>query len=608
MISEIISKIVNNAELNIEEKTELTHFFERMQYIPAQVESLFKKSTNITTLSQITENLGDVRAGRFISANSSSTAPEPTDAGFTGSFLSGQGETFGATTYNVGGVTAGVLQAGFNNSGEFIAGAGNVKLNASGIILSALDNNLSKIKWYDGVDLVGDLQVYKNALDNHVLYANIPDGVVWTTSGNFQLDGYGILLLNGTLSKLGLKERATEPAYLADYAQLYYLNTGALKVRHKQGAVETEFTLSGGDISGTGVVGQVAEFVTNTKTLQAAKIIGPAANILTITNAAASTLAYNVSSGKTVTITATDNSSIIFTGACNLTIPTAGSVTVGLLGTIQTWTAANTFTDILTHTLTLSTPTVTTNGMVLSYTHAAGATLASGGQRGISLTQTLTGSAGAGVVTGLLFSSLNSNTGTVDALYGINGLARTNSSSGNTTLAAGVRGGVGTIGAGTITEGAAFLALPPSKTTTGNLTSTMGVWVNNQGVSGSTASYGLLIDAQSGSTTNYAIQTGAGLVTFNAAGAAQADFTAKTDNYNAIFMDTSNDSIVIMSNAAGKVGLWGVAAAVQPPAWTLSNSATLRTIDAHSLTLDNLADAFCTLVKDLSSWGAVGTA
>lgn len=68
-----------------------------------------------------------------------------------------------------------------------------------------------------------------------------------------------------------------------------------------------------GDISGTGVVGQVAEFVTNTKTLQAAKLIAPVANILTLTNAAAATLAVNVTAGKTLTFTATDS--------YNLTIP-----------------------------------------------------------------------------------------------------------------------------------------------------------------------------------------------------------------------------------------------------------------------------------------------
>lgn len=85
-----------------------------------------------------------------------------------------------------------------------------------------------------------------------------------------------------------------------------------------------------GDITGIGVVGQVAEFVTNTKTLQAAKIIGPASNILTITNAAASTLAMNVSSGKTLTFTATDN--------YTLTIPATG--TAALLGTANVFTAA----------------------------------------------------------------------------------------------------------------------------------------------------------------------------------------------------------------------------------------------------------------------------
>lgn len=98
------------------------------------------------------------------------------------------------------------------------------------------------------------------------------------------------------------------------------------------------------DISGAGVVGQVAEFVTNTKTLQAAKLIGPAANILIITNAAASTLALNITAAKTLTLTATDNSSIIFTGAGNLTIPTAGNVTAALLGTANVFTTTQTIT------------------------------------------------------------------------------------------------------------------------------------------------------------------------------------------------------------------------------------------------------------------------
>jgi hypothetical protein len=83
-----------------------------------------------------------------------------------------------------------------------------------------------------------------------------------------------------------------------------------------------------GDILGTGVVGQVAEFVTDTKTIQAAKLIAPAVNILTLTNAAASTLALAITAAKTLTLTATDN--------FNLTIPATG--TAALLATANIFT------------------------------------------------------------------------------------------------------------------------------------------------------------------------------------------------------------------------------------------------------------------------------
>ena len=61
-------------------------------------------------------------------------------------------------------------------------------------------------------------------------------------------------------------------------------------------------------------------------------IIGPAANILTITNAAPATLALAITDGKTLTLTATDD--------FNLTIPASG--TVALLGVANVFTAAQT--------------------------------------------------------------------------------------------------------------------------------------------------------------------------------------------------------------------------------------------------------------------------
>ena len=90
----------------------------------------------------------------------------------------------------------------------------------------------------------------------------------------------------------------------------------------------------GGDISGTGVAGQVAEFVTDTKTIQAAKIIGPVSNILTITNSAASTLALAITSGKTLTLTATDN--------FNLTVGSTLTLNAQPIGGLSVATAANT--------------------------------------------------------------------------------------------------------------------------------------------------------------------------------------------------------------------------------------------------------------------------
>ena len=51
---------------------------------------------------------------------------------------------------------------------------------------------------------------------------------------------------------------------------------------------------------------------------------------------------------------------------------------------------------------------------------------------------------------------------------------------------------------------------------------------------------------------------------FNETGNQYLDFRVETDNYNAIFIDASNESIVLMSNAAGKVGFFGATAIVRP--------------------------------------------
>lgn len=92
------------------------------------------------------------------------------------------------------------------------------------------------------------------------------------------------------------------------------------------GGATTLHTHAGGsgDVIDSGiVVGQLTKGVTDSKHITAAAIIPPATNILTLTNAAASTLALNITSAKTLTLTAADN--------YTLTVPATG--TAALLAT-----------------------------------------------------------------------------------------------------------------------------------------------------------------------------------------------------------------------------------------------------------------------------------
>jgi hypothetical protein len=84
-----------------------------------------------------------------------------------------------------------------------------------------------------------------------------------------------------------------------------------------------------GDVLDSGiVVGQLTKGVTDSKHITAAAIIPPASNILTLTNAAASTLGLAITAGKTLTLTST--------GDFNLTVPATG--TAALLATANVFT------------------------------------------------------------------------------------------------------------------------------------------------------------------------------------------------------------------------------------------------------------------------------
>lgn len=107
------------------------------------------------------------------------------------------------------------------------------------------------------------------------------------------------------------------------------------------GATTLHSHAGGGDISGTGVVGQVAEFVTNTKTLQAAKLIGPTGAILTLINANAKSITFPGSTNDTVAMLATAN---VFT-ATNTFQPTTPGNGLIVKSATQNTIAVNTSTQ-----------------------------------------------------------------------------------------------------------------------------------------------------------------------------------------------------------------------------------------------------------------------
>lgn len=125
MEKRILEKLATNETLNSRERLVLFDWFS---------ENAAKK---ITRLSQISYNAGDLVAGRFIAPAPNIRSTEPTDTTFTGSFMSGKGETFGGAIYNTGGVNLGTLQWGAKQTdGKLYAGAGNVVIDVTGVYIA----------------------------------------------------------------------------------------------------------------------------------------------------------------------------------------------------------------------------------------------------------------------------------------------------------------------------------------------------------------------------------------------------------------------------------------------------------------------------------------
>jgi hypothetical protein len=214
---------------------------------------------------------------------------------------------------------------------------------------------------------------------------------------------------------------------------------------------------------------------------------------------------------------------------------------------------------------------------------------------------------------GLNFLITNNNVGTISTAYPVSAILN-NQKAGLVTDAVSLRGRLINSGDGTVTTAyGTYGAI--TNTGAGTIVTAYGIYsLITKSAGAITNAYGMYIyPVTHGTTLNYAIYTNAGLnllgdqlsvlgsadriqlilrgnatqitnsfelqkstaavqisfdnnggAIFNEAGNAAGDHRIESDTYDALFVDASNDSVMVMSNVAGKVGFYGIPAIVQP--------------------------------------------
>ncbi len=229
MIADIMKKVIARQDLTDDERNELVAWFERAEPAPSLLETMFKGASRITSAAQITDGvMGIMVAGKFIALAPGVLTVLPTDTGFTGTFVSGSGETFGSTVYNIGGVAAGVLQWGASQTtGKLIMAAGNIFGDTDGFFL----RNVSGVIYFGNAadDGTWPMSLYGNASD----YIQLQNDTA----------GKGIAMV------IALSDATTPQVVWEEDAN----NAAVANLLINEGATPTHISISGNVASNTGV-------------------------------------------------------------------------------------------------------------------------------------------------------------------------------------------------------------------------------------------------------------------------------------------------------------------------------------------------------------------
>lgn len=146
MISEIMMKVVNRTPLTQAEKDELSVYFNQSQAVTSKISGLQR-------VDELSYDLGDMIAGRFISPSDPNNN-NPDSSTFTGTYMDENGVT---------GKNSGTTQFQLSSStGKVTAGAGALTMDADGVTIyvpSAYDP-VNSYKFVSGSDIASSYSIY----------------------------------------------------------------------------------------------------------------------------------------------------------------------------------------------------------------------------------------------------------------------------------------------------------------------------------------------------------------------------------------------------------------------------------------------------------------
>jgi len=110
-------------------------------------------SLQVGKLDTLAKSSGVVDGNLIVSRSTDVTTTDPTNTGFTGTFMSGNPQSFSGTDFQLGGVNAGALQWGVRASdGVFVSGGEDAQVDENGITLvpAVSETPGAQIKWATG--------------------------------------------------------------------------------------------------------------------------------------------------------------------------------------------------------------------------------------------------------------------------------------------------------------------------------------------------------------------------------------------------------------------------------------------------------------------------